>query len=274
MSNSELATVKMLTENHYNGRNHKIDTITIHHMAGNLSVEACGQLFLRPSRKASSNYGIGTDGRIGLYVEEKNAPWTSGNYANDNRAVTIEVANDGDASTGWHISDKAIASTIKLCADICRRNGIDALRWKGDKSLIGQTDKQNMTIHEWFQNTNCPGYYMRSKLGYIADEVNKILANSENSTEKVKLLYAELLGREADAGGLKSFLELMDNKGFEAVHNNIGESEEGRRYFIKQMYRDLLGRAAARSEIEHWKNKSRADILTGIINSKEYQQKR
>lgn len=121
-------------------------------MAGDLSVETCGNVF--QTREASSNYGVGSDGRIGMYVEEKNVSWCTSNSQNDNRAITIEVANDGGAPD-WHVSDKAMTSLIKLCADICKRNGIKKLLWKGDKNLVGQVDKQNMTVHRWFTAKAC-----------------------------------------------------------------------------------------------------------------------
>lgn len=143
MSNSALVSYQRISPNRTINRNHKIDTITIHCMAGNLSVETCGSLFARTAKKASSNYGIGSDGRIGLYVEEKDRSWCSSNAENDHRAVTIEVANDGGAPD-WHVSDKAMESLIRLIADICKRNQIKELRWKADKKLIGQVDKQNM----------------------------------------------------------------------------------------------------------------------------------
>mgnify|MGYP001060695724 CR=1 FL=1 len=97
------------------------------------------------------------------------------NRYNDNRAVTIEVANDGGAETGWHISDAAYKSLINLCVDICRRNGIEELKWQGNKSLIGQVDKQNMTVHRWFANKACPGDYLYNLHGQIAAEVNATL---------------------------------------------------------------------------------------------------
>lgn len=175
MSNSTLATYTRISPNKTSPRNHRIDTITIHCMAGNLTVERCGELFAKRTRMASSNYGIGSDGRIGLYVEEKDRSWCSSNKANDMRAVTIEVANDGGAATGWHVSDAAMTSLIALVTDICRRNGIKQLLWKGDKSLIGQVDKQNMTVHRWFKNKACPGDYLYGKHAYIAAEVNKRL---------------------------------------------------------------------------------------------------
>lgn len=169
MSNSSLVNYTKISPNSNNPRNHVIDKITIHHMAGNLSVETCGNVFASPSRQASSNYGVGTDGRIGLYVEEKNRSWCSSNAANDHRAVTIEVANDGGAPD-WHVSDKALAATIDLCTDICQRNGIDRLNYTGDKN-------GNLTEHNYFASTACPGPYLKSKLPYIAQEVNKRLAN-------------------------------------------------------------------------------------------------
>ena len=185
MSNSKLVSYTKISPNRTVNSNRKIDTITIHCMAGNLSVEACGSLFAKASRAASSNYGIGSDGRIGLYVEEKDRSWCSSNRENDMRAITIEVANDGGAPD-WHVSDAAYKSLINLLVDICQRNNIDALRWKNDRSLIGQVDKQNMTVHRWFANKSCPGEYLMSKMGDIANEVNKRLGATVNNMVEVK----------------------------------------------------------------------------------------
>lgn len=166
MSNSPLVDYTKISPNS-SPRTAKISKITIHHMAGNLSVESCGNVFQATSRQASSNYGIGTDGRVGLYVDESRRAWTSSNRNNDNCAVTIEVANDGGAPD-WHISGKALAKTIDLCVDICQRNGIKKLNFTGDKS-------GNLTMHKYFANTQCPGPYLESKFSYIAEEVNKRL---------------------------------------------------------------------------------------------------
>lgn len=168
MSNSTLVNFTMISPNSTNPRKDKIRKITIHHMAGNLTVEQCGKGFANKSRQASSNYGIGSDGRVGLYVEEKNRSWASSSPANDNQAVTIEVANDV-VGGNWHVSDKALAKTIELCTDICKRNGIKKLNFTGDTS-------GNLTMHKYFAATACPGPYLESKFSYIADEVNKRLA--------------------------------------------------------------------------------------------------
>lgn len=186
VSNSSLICYTKISPNKTSPRNHKIDTITIHCMAGNLSIESCGNLFAKTSTKASSNYGIGSDGRIALYVDEKDRSWASSNSENDNRAITIEVANDGGAETGWHVSDKAYDSLINLLVDICKRNGIKELLWKADKNLIGQIDKQNMTVHRWFKNKACPGDYLYKHHYEIAHRVNARLAVSskiQNETE-------------------------------------------------------------------------------------------
>lgn len=167
MSNSSLVDYVKISPNKTSPRNHKIDTITIHHMAGNLSVEGCGSVFAPSSRQASSNYGIGSDGRVGMYVEEKDRSWCSSNKANDHRAVTIEVADD--YSNPWHSSDKAMNKLIELCADICKRNDIARLNYTGDTS-------GNLTMHKWFAATGCPGDYLESKFPWIAEQVNKILA--------------------------------------------------------------------------------------------------
>lgn len=175
-TNSSLVTYKKISPNRTSPRNHGIDTITIHCMAGNLSVERCGSGFASTSRKASSNYGIGSDGRIAMYVEEKDRSWCSSNSANDNRAVTIEVANDGGADTGWHVSDKAMTSLINLLTDICRRNHIAELIWSTDKNnRIRHLNGCNMTVHRDFAAKACPGDYLYNKHSYIAAQVNKKL---------------------------------------------------------------------------------------------------
>ena len=176
MSNSSLVTYTKISPNKTSPRNHKIDTITIHCMAGNLSVETCGNVFAPTSRKASSNYGIGSDGRIGMYVEEKDRSWCSSNATNDNRAITIEVANDGGADTGWHISDAAMESLINLCVDICKRNNIEKLVWSTNKNdRVNHLNGCNMTVHRDYANKSCPGDYLYNLHGYIANEVNKKL---------------------------------------------------------------------------------------------------
>ena len=209
MSNSKLISYTKISPNKTSPRNHKIDTITIHCMAGNLSVESCGDLFSFTSRKASSNYGIGSDGRIALYVDEKDRSWCSSSEENDNRAVTIEVANDGGANTGWHVSDKAMKSLIELVADICRRNDIKELKWKADKKLIGNVGKQNMTVHRWFKAKACPGDYLYNKHSYIAEQVNNKLG--VDKPETVIGEYYRVRKSWEDAGSQIGAYGLLDN---------------------------------------------------------------
>lgn len=166
MSNSSLVDYVKISPNKDIMTNKVNRKITIHHMAGNLSVETCGNVFQKKGG-VSTNYGIGTDGRVGLYVDEKDRSFASYSRDNDSQAVTMEVANDVIGGN-WHVSDKALAKTIELCADICKRNGIEKLIWTGDKT-------GNLTVHRFFIATACPGEYLMSKMQYIADEVNKLL---------------------------------------------------------------------------------------------------
>ena len=189
--------------------NNKVNKkITIHHMAGNLSVEACGNVFASKSRKASSNYGVGTDGRIALYVDESNRAWTSSSSSNDSQAVTIEVANDGGAPN-WHVSDKALAATINLCVDICKRNGIEKLNYTGDAS-------GNLTEHNYFAATACPGPYLKSKLSYIAEEVNKQLNITTATTNKK--LYRVQVGAFAVKENAEKLLKRLKDAGFKDAY--------------------------------------------------------
>lgn len=174
MSNSALASCVMLSPNHSGQRSQDIEKITVHHMAGNLSVETCGQVFAPSSRQASATYGVGTDGRVGRYLDESQHPWTSGSWWNDSRAVTIEVAN---SSTGgdWPVSSEAWGSLVRLCADICRRNqGI--VRSDGKRGLEYTGDRYgSLTEHRMFAATACPGPYLHEWMAALAQEVNDML---------------------------------------------------------------------------------------------------
>ena len=178
MSNSSLVSYTKLSPNCDHPRNHAIDKITIHHMAGDLSVETCGNLFANPRYEASSNYGIGSDGRVGLYVDEGDRAWASASPSNDNRAVNIEVAN---CATGgdWPVSNAAYSKLIDLCVDICQRNGIKALNYTGDAD-------GNLTEHRMFVATACPGPYLHERMGRIAAEVNsRLSAQPAKSVDEV-----------------------------------------------------------------------------------------
>ena len=206
MSNSKLVNYTKLSPYCNKPRNAKIDKITIHHMAGNLTVEQCGNVFASSSADASANYGVGSDGRIGLYVDEANRAWTSSNRDNDHRAVTIEVANDGGAPD-WHISDKALEATIKLCVDICKRNGIKQLNYTGDKT-------GNLTRHNMFAATTCPGPYLQGKLPYIADEVNKRLGVQPEQKQEVCKVEVKVLRNGAKGQPVKALQTLLIGYGY------------------------------------------------------------
>lgn len=175
-TNSSLVTYKRITYNKTSPRKHTIDTITIHCYVGQVTAKQGCDYFATTNRQVSSNYVVGKDGSIGLSVEEKDRAWTSSNASNDHRAVTIEVACD--TTHPYAITDAAMKSLINLVADICKRNNIKQLKWKGDKSLIGNVSKQNMTVHRWFASTACPGDYLYNKHSYIAEQVNKKLGTS------------------------------------------------------------------------------------------------
>ena len=177
MSNSALVSFTKISPNKTSPRNHEIDTITVHCYVGQVSVEDMAAWLCNPAAEASANYGIGSDGRIGQFVKEEDRSWCSSNKANDHRAITIECASD--KTHPYAINDKVYASLINLLVDICQRNGIDALRWQADKSLIGQPEKQNMTAHRWFAAKECPGDYLYSRFGQIAAEVNARLGSGE-----------------------------------------------------------------------------------------------
>lgn len=181
MGNSPLVTYTNITKNKTSPRNHAIDTITIHCIVGQWTAKQGCDYFATTDRECSANYVVGKDGSIGLSVDEADRSWCSSSRENDNRAITIEVASD--TTHPYAVTDEAYNALIKLVADICQRNGIKKLLWKADKSLIGQVDKQNMTVHRWFANKACPGDYLYERHRAIAEAVNaKLGADTTQDT--------------------------------------------------------------------------------------------
>lgn len=182
MSNSPLVDYTRISPNKNSPRNHKIDTITIHCVVGQCTAETLGNIFAPTSRQASSNYGVGTDGKIGMYVEEKDRSWCSSNAANDNRAVTNEVASD--TKHPYAVNDRAFAALLDLVTDICKRNGIKKLVWSTKKAdRVNHKNGCNMTVHRDYANKSCPGDYLYNRHGEIAAEVNRRLGVADTAPD-------------------------------------------------------------------------------------------
>ena len=179
-TNSPMVAYTKLSPNHSGQRTHSIDRITPHCVVGQCSAEGLGDWFAKSSTQASSNYGIDKDGRVGLYVEEKNRSWCSSSGANDQRAVTIECASD--TSEPYAFRDVVYQTLIKLCVDICQRNGKKKLLWLGDKdktlNYSPAADEMILTVHRWFANKSCPGNWMFARMGDLAQKVTAALGST------------------------------------------------------------------------------------------------
>ena len=229
MSNSSLVDCTIISPNKNSPRNHAIDTITIHCVVGQCSAERIGEIFKPTSRQASSNYGIGYDGRIGMYVEEKDRSWCTSNAANDHRAITIEVASD--TTHPYAVKEKAYAALLDLVTDICKRNGIKRLVWSTNKSdRVNHKNGCNMTVHRDYANKSCPGDYLYNLHGEIAAEVNKRLGvvveepkqeeKQEQTTEKT--LYKVQTGAFKNKSNATALEAKLKAAGFDTYVVNVG----------------------------------------------------
>lgn len=183
-TNSPLVVYTNLSPNHSGQRTHSIDRIPPHCVVGQLSAESICGCFISPSRQASCNYGIGKDGRVSLCVEEKNRSWCSSSAANDQRAITIECASD--LTHPYAMNSAVYTSLIKLCTDICKRNGKTKLLWLGDKNktlnYAPASDEMVLTVHRWYANKACPGDWLYSRLSDLAAKVTAALGTPVAST--------------------------------------------------------------------------------------------
>lgn len=205
MSNSSLVntTVWSAEGNYTHGRSgRKIEMVTLHHMAGVLSAQQCGMIFQQAGRGASAHYGIGKDGKIGLYVDEYNTAWANANWDSNCKAVTIELSNSM-ASGDYPVSDIVLNKAIDLIVDIFKRNNLG-------KCVKGQ----NLTWHSMYSSTYCPGDYVRSKLDYIVDKVNEKLGlNSNSGTSSNDNLYKVQVGAFSRKENAEKLANEIKNKG-------------------------------------------------------------
>lgn len=260
MSNSPLVSYTKISPNKSSPRNHKIDTVTIHCVVGQCSVETLGNVFAPTSRQASSNYGVGVDGRIGMYVEEKDRSWCSSNAVNDNRAITIEVASD--TKEPYAVNAKAYAALIDLLVDICKRNGIKELVWSTNKAdRVNHKNGCNMTVHRDYANKSCPGTYLYERHAQIASEVNKRLGstNIKPTPEKPSGgLYRVQTGAFKSKTNADAMLAKVKAKGFDTYMVKVGD-----------LYKIQVGAFKVKANAEAMMKKLQAAGFSAFITTEE-----
>lgn len=221
MSNSPLVSYTKISPNRTSPRNHAIDTITIHCVVGQASVESLGNVFASVERQASSNYGVGVDGRIGMYCEEKDRSWCTSSGVNDNRAITIETASD--TTHPYAVNAKAYAGLIDLVTDICKRNGIKKLVWSTNKNdRVNHLNGCNMTVHRDYANKSCPGDYLYNRHGEIATEVNKRLTPVVTPPTPSGTLYRVQVGAYSVLANAQAQEQKVKAKGFTTYLVQVG----------------------------------------------------
>ena len=184
---SSLITAERISPNKNSPRNHKIDRLTIHCFVGQVTAEEGLAVFAKKSKKASCNYVVGCDGSVGLCVPEGDRSWCSSSAANDNRAITIEVASN--TTHPYAVTDKAMNALLDLVEDICRRNGKSRLLWFGKNSKTASLkyepadDEMVMTVHRWFAAKECPGQYLLDRHTEIEAEITRRLAGYQEEPE-------------------------------------------------------------------------------------------
>jgi hypothetical protein len=231
-TNSSMVVYTKLSPNHSGQRTMAIDRITPHCVVGQCTAEGLGEWFMNTGIQASSNYGIDKDGRVALYVEEKNRSWCSSSSANDQRAITIECASD--TTEPYAFKDVVYQTLIKLCIDICKRNDKNKLIWFGDKdktlNYSPKAGEMILTVHRWFAHKSCPGNWMYARMGDLASKVTVALGGEASDygsgsgsgvTEKTK--WYRVRKTWEDSKSQKGAFKILDNAK-KCADNNPGYS--------------------------------------------------
>ena len=224
MDNSKLVDCVVKSPNHSGKRTHAVDRITPHCVVGQLSAESIGGCFTSTSRQASCNYGIGTDGRVALIVDEDNRSWCSSSGANDQRAITIECASD--KTEPYTFNDAVYSKLVALCVDICQRYGKTKLLWieNKDKALAYEpkADEMLLTVHRWFANKSCPGAWLFERMGQLADTVTEKLGGKTEQEQAAGQLYRVQVGAYSVKANADAQLAKVKAAGFDAFVTTVG----------------------------------------------------
>lgn len=113
-------------------------------------------------------------------MDESNRSWCTSSNANDQRAVTIEVASD--ATHPYAVRDKAYDALLDLVTDICKRNGIKKLVWSTSKNdRVNHLNGCNTTVHRDYAAKACPGDWLYDRHDEIVAEVNRRLGSGSST---------------------------------------------------------------------------------------------
>ena len=241
MSFSKLATIYIASPNRNKQRTNKVIYFTPHCIVGQLTAQRCGELFSKSSYQASSNYGIGTDGKIGGYVDEEDRSWCTSSAWNDNRAITVECASD--TKHPYAMNQKVWDSLVDLAVDICQRYGKNKMLWFNDKkTALGYSPKSNemvITAHRWFAAKACVptnsevltrNGWMRIGDIEVGDEI--ACADIDNLRITFEEVYDKVPVRQQDTYTNNDLTATKDHRMVYCIHKNG-------RYRIDE-YRHLL----------------------------------
>ena len=261
MSNSKLINCTVLSPNHSGKRTHAVDRITPHCVVGQLSARAIGNCFPK-GRPASCNYGIGTEGDVCLVVDEANRSWCSSNSDNDNRAITIECASD--KVEPYTMNSKVYSKLSDLCVDICKRYGKKKLLWIPDKAKAlaykPKADEMLLTVHRWFASKSCPGNWLFSRLGKLAEEVTEKLGGASvpkqsNKASGSTTIYKVQIGAFTNKANAEALLKKAKVAGFSNAH--VEQS--------KTLFKVQAGDFASKAEADKLLIQTKSKGFTGSV---------
>ena len=224
----------------------KIREITIHHAAGNTTIDALGRLWQTKGRNGSSHYGVHGK-EIGQYVAESDIAWTNSSWGANCRAVTIETANSGGAPN-WPVANNTLDTLILLVADIAKRNGLAPL-------VLGK----NVTWHSMYAATACPGPYLFGKLQYVVDKANELIKEPVPPAPEIPAeggLYRVQVGAFSSKLNAESYSRNLKAAGFDTYVT---------KGLLDQYYRVQVGAWQVKESAEAYALKVKAAGFAAIV---------
>lgn len=179
-----------------NGRPYGISGVTVHHMAGNLTLEQCKAAL--DSNGTGAHYGV-AGVRVAQFVDDYNRAWACGDGigtgGGNDRTISIEHANDH--ADPWTVSEDTLDTGAHLTAAICVYYKLGRPEWG-----------KNVWPHRHWSATACPGeLYGSQKDAYIAraqawyDSMVNGAAEPEKTSQGASQAHAGASAKTENFGG-------------------------------------------------------------------------
>lgn len=195
-----------------------VSELCVHHKASTCTNRECRDYWASKYKSGhgatSSNYGI-KDDEIAVFVSDGDIAYCNSNWDSNCRSLSVEVSNSAGAPN-WPVSDKSFESLVQWAAAKSKQYSLHPL-----------VPGKNLTWHQMYAATACPGPYLLGKMQELADRANAIneaASPPPDTGPSGTGLYHVQVGSFTSAANAQNFALKVKKAGFAAIIKQSGKT--------------------------------------------------